>query len=382
MAESGERPFLNGMCYVYSYTRGSVPPETAADLMAALNVKSVRSWSHITWLLKDPYTVNRAECDAYHRMYALLKDAGVEQIVGMSHTWFLPEECPDDVSPFSVPARDMSEGSVYRRFLQMYEASWRTLAEEFPEINYWETGNEHNHDPFLHPLDYGWDTDKNVYTHKEKADIATDMMLCAARGIRSANPEAFIIMPGMAPIGEHGLGVIQDNVRVDYEGMAKTLDIIYSNIESGEFGSTDPRDYFDALAWHPYFAVQQPDGSWVWQVPDDRWVELNKLVYSVAEKHGDSGIGCYFTEFGFNDFGDANIDESLCEHVLAGMRMVREKLPFVQSVHAYRMFEHLDTQDSIDNYAYFHADNGNVYPKQRAYALQRAYGGNRPLRKG
>lgn len=374
------KPFLNGACYVYQYTKTVIPPQKAADLMQALNVKSVRSWSHITWLLKNPDTINETLAQEFHDMYEMLKKAGVEQLVGMSHSWFLPESCqakPGD--SFAVPGRDVSNGSEYREFLQMHEDSWKTLAKEFPEIIYWETGNEYNHDPFLHPFDYSNDPEKNKFTLKEKAEIATDMMFSAAKGIHAANPKAKIIMPGMAPIGEHGLGVVEDNVRVDYGGMVNTLKQIYLNIESGQFGSTDPRDFFDSLCWHPYYAVQQSDQSWKWQVPDDKWVELNNSVYQVAIDHGDLNINCYFSEFGFNDFGDSATDISLVEHVITGMNVIREKLPYVESVHAYRMFEQLDVEGVVDNYAFFHTDDSGTHPKKRAYALQKAYGGTIPL---
>lgn len=381
MRAADTRPFLNGMCYVYEFTKGMVPPERAAALMRALNVKSVRSWSHITWLLKDPDTADKEHCGEFHRVYALLRECGVEQLVGMSHTWFYPKDCPNvPGDAFSVPRRDMAEGSVYRRFLDMYERAWQTLAAEFPEITYWETGNEQNHDPFLHPLDYTADPEKNKFTLREKAEISCDMMLYAARGIKRANPSAHIIQPGMAPIGEHGLGVVADNVRVDYAGMEQTMKAIYEIIESGQCGSSDPRDYFDSLCWHPYYARQMADGSWKWQVPDDAWVEMNNAIYQVAVDHGDDGIDCYFSEFGYNDFGDGATDHELVEHVLTGTEIIREKMPYVASVHAYRMFEMLDVADTLDTYAFFHVDqDGSIHPKERVYALQRAYGGTLPL---
>lgn len=381
MSAAETRPFLNGMCYVYEYTKGKVPPEKAAALLRALNVRSVRSWSHITWLLQDPDTVNTARCEELHRLYALLKSCGVTQIVGMSHTWFYPEGCLNVAGDaFSVPRRDMAEGSLYRQFLALYERAWQTLAGEFPEITYWETGNEHNHDPFLHPLDYTADPEKNKFTLREKAEICCDMMLRAARGIRRTNPAAHIILPGMAPIGEHGLGVVADNVRVDYAGMEQTLKAIYEIIESGQCGSSNPRDFFDSLCWHPYYARQMADGSWKWQAPDDAWVEMNNAIYQVAADHGDAGIDCYFSEFGYNDFGDAATDRELTEHVLTGMEVIREKMPYVASVHAYRMFEMLDAPDALDTYAYFITEpDGTIRPKERARALQKAYGGSIPL---
>ena len=375
-----EQPYLNGMCYVYKYSEDHVSVDTAAKLMSDMNVKSMRSWCHISWLLDSPYKVNADECRKFHRMHKAMYTAGVAQIVGMSHTWFYTEDCQNIRSDmFSVPSRDTSTGSVYMRFLELYEISWYTLAKEFTEIRYWETGNEHNHDPFLHPLNYTDDTDNNIFTLREKAEISVDMMFFAAKGIRRANPDAVIIMPGMAPVAEKGLGVVGDNVSVDYGGMVKTLDTIYRIILGSESFSDDPRDFFDALAWHPYYAVQNEDLSWKWQIPDEKWIKLNLQVYDVAVQNGDDGIDCYFSEFGFNDFGSDEIDAELTEHIVRGIDIIRSELPFVANIHAYRLFEYLDVENQTDTYSFFKVRSDGVHAKKRAIALQKAYGGHGDL---
>ncbi len=375
------RPHLNGMGYVYYYSMDELCPSRVAAMLNKLNVKSVRVWSQMSWLLTDPDTVNRPVADAYHKMYAILKDAGVTQLVGMSHYWFYPESWNLPKGEHSgVPWRDTRENSDYQAFLQVYERSWKTLAGEFPEVTDWETGNEFNHKAFLKPLSPMDETGRDWFTIEERADICTDMMFYSARGIRSVCPNAGIVMPGMAPVGERGEGVYATSIAAEYDGMIQTLQRIYDNIRGGQFGSTNPRDFFDQLAWHPYFAEQEADGSWHWRVPNEKWVQINQAVYNVAVQAGDGGVGCCLTEWGFNDWGTQEMDEQLVCHVREGLRLIREELPFVTTVHAYRFFDSMGyVTEEKDNYAFFTMKNGLLTAKKRTTALQEAYGGSGSL---
>ncbi len=370
-----KRPYLGGMGYVFYYSMDELDVRRVADMLRKLNVKSVRVWSQMSWLLEDAHTVSRDVANRYHEMYAILKDAGVEQFVGMSHYWFYPECLNIPKGERSgVPAR----GSLgYDEFLQMYEQSWKTMAGEFPEVTDWETGNEFNHKSFLVPLFPVDDTGRDWFTIHERADICTDMMFYAARGIRSVRPNAGIIMPGMAPVGERGEGVFATSIAAEYDGMVQTLERIYENIRSGAFGSAEPRDFFDQLAWHPYFAEQDEQGTWHWRVPNEKWVQINKDVYAVAVRAGDDGVGVCLTEWGYNDGGSPEEDEKLIPHIREGLRLIREELPFVTTVHAYRFFDSMGyVTPEKDNYAFFTMKDGRLTAKKRTLALQEAYGGS------
>jgi len=60
--------------------------------------------------------------------------------------------------------------------------------------------------------------------------------------------------------------------------------------------------------------------------------------------------------------------------------LIKEKMPFVDTVHAYRFFDSMGyvTQEP-DTYSFFTMENGKLVGKQRAYALQKQYGGNGEL---
>jgi len=372
-----DRSHLNGMGYVYYYSKDELSPVLAAEMMKRLNVKSVRLWTHIPWLLRDSETVNRPIADEFHNMYAEMLKAGVTQLVGMSHYWFFPDSLNVLAEELSqLPRRDITEGSSYQKFLELYEQSWYTLVKEFPEVTDWETGNEYNHKVFIAPL-VKQGEEPGIFTMAERADICTDLMFRSARAVHAANPGAGIIMPGMAPVSEQGDGVFFTSIAAEYSGFHDTLTRIYKNIRSGQFGSENPRDFFDYLCWHPYYAEQRDDGSWHWKIPDSDWVALNRQVYEIAVKAGDPEVGCCLSEFGFNDGGTDEGDEAFIPHVQEGFRLIREEMPFVDTVHAYRFFDSMGyvTQDR-DHYSFFTMKNGKLTGKKKAIALQEQYGGS------
>ncbi len=241
---TSEREYLNGMCLAYCFTRGRLDNGTAAAELEKLNVKSVRVWMHMTDLLRDPCTVRRDMAESWHNVYRQLYRHGVKRIVAMSHFWFLKYDAEGRLcGGGSAPHRDSPD---YAGFLDMYEQSWRTLVSEFPEVTDWETGNEINHKVFLYCCG------DEPYTWNEQIDVAVDMMFRACRAVRSVNPEARVVMPGLAPVDDGGEGVYGASIAAEYGGMTAALDRIYTDIESGDFGSKDPRDFFDAVCWHPY----------------------------------------------------------------------------------------------------------------------------------
>ena len=65
---------------------------------------------------------------------------------------------------------------------------------------------------------------------------------------------------------------------------------VYENIESGSFGegSTDPDDYFQALAWHPYTNGFNAEA----------FVTANQSLYDIAYSYEGKHKTVYFTELG------------------------------------------------------------------------------------
>ena len=329
------------------------------DLLEAMNVECMRNWMNLRTLLLSPTQLNDTEVALQKQWIAQLNRRGVHKIIGMSQNAFWPEET-DISDPSAVPYRDLEDGSLYLRFLEQDEQSWFTLASAFPEITYWEVGNETNSNSFLHPLDYTLNASK-TFTLEEKALITADMCYTAAQAIRRANPDAVIIFPAMAPVN-------------GFESMAAFLDRVYEGIEAGEcIGGTDPDDYFDAMAWHCYYFSET--------FTPENWLEGNNSVYQVMAAHGDGEKKVFLTEFGFSDGGDAEKDALQASYFKEIYRLAQESMPYLDSLYPFRMVEDETAAEwggSIEiYYGLFRVfDAEHFGAKEKARAICEIYGGD------
>lgn len=284
------------------------------------------------------------------------------QIIGMSHNWFT-----GTLSYMYVPQRDMTESSYYVKWLLNFDKSWETLAREFPEVTLWEIGNELNNDDFIHPESFA--TEGLTYSLRQKAQIAADMLYYGSRGVKRGNPQAKTIMGGLS----NGQGF--------YNGKdASFLNELYLNIQSGNWPSTDPNKYFDYLAWHPYSYTSEPD---------EKWVEANNELYAISQKFEKRNKKVFLTEFGYPHTLNANRPNELLERntnwILKAYKLIEEHMPYVESMHAFRMFDSCKAYSwgnniQLTSYGFF---NDPIYndgkAKSIATALQKQAGGSGPL---
>ena len=235
-----------------------IPAEAYLDLIKGMGCNAYRSWMHLTEVLKDPVAPNEVEVARHRRLLDRAAELDIE-VTGMNHEWFLPEGCKQRTG-HAMPPRDLTPGSLYMKTLEMWEQSWETMVKLFPQVTIWEVGNEWNLNAFLHP-DGFLDSDmSHPFSPDEKMDIAVDLMYFAARAIRRANPNAKVASFSPA-LSTPGLGGgLPDFLPVMY-GVAWALDMVYSRIKSGKFWSTNPDDYFDIVAWHPYVFTNHPVAS-------------------------------------------------------------------------------------------------------------------------
>ena len=316
-----------------------IDPIKSLDLVDALGCGSFRTWMHITEILKDPDTVDSALAADHHDLLDKAAELDLE-ITAMSHEWFLPEGCRQKMG-HAMPARDLSDGSLYMKTLDMLERSWYTMASEFPQVDIWEVGNEWNLNAFLHPDGFLDTPGMEPFTADEKMDIAVDMMYFAAKGIRRAGSKAKIASFSPA-LSTPGLGGdMPDYLPVMY-GVAWTFDKMYSRIKSGEFWSDNTDDYFDILAWHPYVFTNRPDTEdkdlfMDVDEPDQLWKSYNDAAYKVMKKYGDGHKQAILTESGFTDCGNPEWEKRYAGYNRKMLEIARE-LPYVRTLHNFRLF--------------------------------------------
>ncbi|MDD6200117.1 MAG: cellulase family glycosylhydrolase [Firmicutes bacterium] len=342
--------FIFGVGYVEDQMNNRVQVDQAVYLIRAMGIRSVRIW---TGCMSDSRTLIPWRVERLHDLIGKLQDADIQVIfnvcgfespqMGGLTTW--------------IPARDLTDGSDYLTAVSNFETMFFTLAAEFPEVRYWEVGNEWNHNPFMHPI--GWKEDGTgtpSFTMKEKAYISADLMRAATKGIRDAGNTGLIISPAMAPADG-----------MDGVAMSDWLDYVYEAIESGACGTTNPRDFFEALSWHPYFVAE----------PDQEWVENNNRLYRIAVDHGDAGIKVFLTEYGFPDNGNSRADAVQAEWMVKAYTLVRRYMPYVESLHYYRLFT--DTSRGADTYGLINQPEDGFGPKAKGLAYQKMAGGQGDL---
>ncbi len=335
------------------------------DLAAALGATSFRLMFHVG-TFNDLNEVDTALVNYYQRAIQKMHSVGIHHIIGMCMVFpegsgFVPD------SPYSAPHLDDEN---YGRWLSGVETTWAWIASTFPGISFWEMGNEFNMDIFYHPNGFKGKFGSEGMGGFDRLELIqqnVNYLYHASRGIKSGNPNAQAVMPGYSP-GFNGLA------SKELENFIRDL---YMQIASGEypFGatkSTDPDDYFDILAWHPYVIEGVVDSTWVYE---------NKAIYEVAKQFEDRDKAVYFTEFGFTDYGVDSLEQVQIQYMRAAFDFIGNELPFVKNVSAFRLFEceYATTWGGKGevHFGYFQEPTGEkgFVPKAKAYALQAIYGG-------
>lgn len=385
--------------------------EQASKLIGALGAKTFRLWItpqtlysgwNQTTVFSDEKlaTIDKNSQLLYETYIDQVRKNGVEEITGHGNLFpRMPSTANGQEGNF-VPARDTTEGSEYMQFLHKFYLIWKAVATAMPDVDVWEMGNETNQVTFLNYT--GSENDSTEVQFEKLADINVDLMYYAAKGIREANPDAVIITPGLAPA---------------YEGipsLGRFLEEIYERIESGEFPAgeekcSDPDEYFDGVAWHPYDTV---NGITLTKEPDvAAWKEANDAVFQVMEEHGDGDKEVWFTEFGFTmpvemlDVADENCTEN-DRYLIANqyytlneeseqkhadwLKMyfdTMEDMDYVHTCHFFRL--NCSAHDAEWNgvgevmFGLFLEPDTEIgrgfYPRRKAFALQEIYGGEGDL---
>ena len=324
---------------------GDIDAMKALDIMAELGVTAFREWMHLPLLLNSPTEPNPEAVAAYKKTLDRCAELDIE-VTGMSHGWFLPEDCGKyERVNSAMPHRNLAPGSTYMRTLEMLEQSWYTMVSLFPQINQWEVGNEWNMSLFLHPL--GWKPRDPGFEFHELTLITCDLMYWAAKGIRRANPDAKVVSYSPTPAAP-GRSYIPYGIPEQY-GIAVALEAMYQAIERGESFSVNSDDYFDIVAWHPYLPTLMgyrpisdqypaekcyvPD-----EHPDARWRGFNDEAYDVMARHGDGHKPVLITEFGFSDVGNPDRERYQAELIRETFETLKQ-MPYVKTMHFFRLFE-------------------------------------------
>lgn len=285
------------------------------EVLQSLGVRKIREsiwrWYMLNSTTFDNETIKNA-------VKYVIRNASLFGIEIMAYVQDFPSWMTDVVGdPQTIPHRNMTEGSKYKRFLEVYEESWKTLSREFPEIEVWEIGNEYNLPQFLHPQ-------SGTFSLQERVDIVTDLLYWGSRGIRTGNPNATTVMCGLGPIqnSTHGNGIYD---------IRDFLNLIYENIESDRWSSTDSDDFFQVACWHPYTFTVKPTKL--------NWVNPNKAVYEVVKNHGDENKRVVFSEMGFSDNCTGLSEEEVADYLLETFGLTKDNFLWLDTIYWFRLID-------------------------------------------
>jgi len=308
---------------------GELDVQQCLETVESLGVKRLREWVWMSAFLTGPKHLNQTFKETLDLVISEMSANNIT-IMGMSHD-FPSWMTGIDSDPQAVPQRNTSAESDYLKFLAIYRESWKTLAASFPEITMWEIGNEFNTDPFLHPSGYKADNPYSPrFSVQEKADIVTDFLYYGSLGVHEGNPNAKTVLGGLAPYP-------------NIYRIADFLEVIYRNIESGRWPSTDTNDYYQVVCWHPYLSNERPTFQ--------NWINPNNVIYGVMRDHGDGNKSVVFSEFGYSS---SRIPvELVSEYLLEAFQLALYNFPWLETIYWFRLIEpHPATVNSINPVGY------------------------------
>lgn len=361
--------YLYGMCETFEgAVDKAAKPETTIDLVAALGCKTMRLWMHHKQLMRVENGVpvfKPGKLEQYCGYVDALIKKGVTHLTSMNHSYLYPSSFDGD--PHSESEIPLPGTPTYLAFLQLVQESYRMLAAAFPQIEYYEVGNEMNLHRFLskpnYPQEGGPKADeydpRYCYTKEEKTAIMTDICYYANAGVKQGNPNAYVVFPGLTPL-------------FGYTDMAADFDLVYRHIESGAFptgrpADTDPDRYFQVLAWHPYNF--SGDSS--------IFVKGCNEVYEVMKAHGDEGKKVFLTEFGYHDFDLVkhgytleDADRKQAEWLAHDFAAIKAQLPYVETVHIFRLYDWIAGPGIEIDFGMFRsaASESGIAPKAKGLA--------------
>lgn len=318
-------------------TDEAVTKEMVANLCGAMGVKSFRMLMHLHWLVEfdgsGKLKLKTENVNKYKEYISLLKANGIVNIVATSPSYPYPYGHARTYW-LSIPDPE-TDHDLYIEFLEVIEEAYKLISAEFPDINYYEYGNEINA-PNGHNMSKNGFLSTNsaeqnapyVFTDSQLAAITADIGYYATRGLKSINPKVKTVQPGL--------------YLMNYEDTKNHMKHTYEQIKSGKLPSsrigidgkreiavdTNANSYFEYLNWHPYIHAEH----------NKAWLRNNQAIYQVATDFGDYGKKVLITEFGYYDSFLERREEQIADACVPAIEALAEALPAMESIFLFRMF--------------------------------------------
>ncbi|MEA5128840.1 MAG: hypothetical protein VB074_11690 [Proteiniphilum sp.] len=317
-----------------------VTAEMCADLCNIMGIKTYRLGMHHHWVLE--YDDNEGKLkfmedrvNDYKNYIALLRANGIKKILCVSPTFMYPYGHERSIW-YSIPD-PKTEPELYWEFLENIEEIYKLLGETFPDIDYWEVGNELNasflgknivKNGYLGSLSLE-ENAPYLFSTEEIGQVTADLCFYASKGLKAVGSKALIATPGAY------------DVPATWDETLKYYNSFYDYIKSGNAptsgkksdgsrtvaATTNPDDYIDYLCWHAYANGSRFD-----------WLDHNEAIYRTAIDHDDMNRKALVSEFGYYDRHLKSYEEQIANSCVPDMMALADRIPALESLYIFRMF--------------------------------------------
>lgn len=321
-----------------------------ADATATMGAKAYRLSKPIHTLYyansDRTVTVKTDAMNEFKNMVAELKAKGITEILYVTDSFILPAGYSDPTKNHNITVPDpVTDTENYVAWLQVNAAAFKALAQEVPEIKFFEPFNEINtKGTRFEKYGIGWEaTDEQKAAHKfsvkEKAAIMADLCWYISDAVKSVDSENQVTSPSI---------VVGSNSTIEND----FIDEFYKAIESGNHpinkAITDKRvdNYFTIVNLHAYPDYTEDD-SWLTdnfksnaEKEVNEWAGYINTAYNVVKNHNDGNSRVWLTETGMSSYhpdGTERDDQNVADIIGMALEKLDNELTFIDTVIFYKI---------------------------------------------
>jgi len=337
-----------------------------ADASATLGAESYRLSTPIHTLYyatgDNGVVAKEDNMNQFKDMVAQLKAKGIDEILYVTDSFILPYGYNDVEKNHNITVPDpVTDAENYVAWLNVNAAAFKALANEVPEINFFEPFNEINvTGTRLERYGVAWESTSeeqaaHKFTVKEKAAIMADLCWYISKAVKSVDSANQVTSPSV---------VVGSNVVIENN----FLDEFYKAIESGnyptnkDFGDTRIDNYFTIVNIHAYPDYTE-DNAWIGNNFESRaqaeiaeWAGYINTAYDVVKAHNDGGSRVWITETGMSgrhSDGAVRDEDNVARIIELALQKLDGELTFVDTVIFYKVADISSDNGASPSETYF-----------------------------
>ncbi len=305
--------------------------------------------------------VREDNMNEFKDMVAKLKAKGIDQILYVTDSYILPFGYADEKSHNITIPDPLTDAENYVAWLNVNAAAFKALAQEVPEIKFFEPFNEINvKTTRFERYGIGWDATSTQqaeykFTVKEKAAIMADLCYYISEAVKSVDSANKVTTPSIV-VGSNS--VIEKNF----------IEEFYKAIESGShptnkaLGDKRVDNYFTIVNLHAYPDYTEDD-AWIGnnfesnaKAEINEWAGYINEAYNVVKAHDDGGSRVWLTETGMSTYhsnGNERNEDNVARLIQLALEKLDKELTFIDTAIFYKIADMSSDKDAIPSEIYF-----------------------------